>query len=133
MIAELKEVARGAIAGIVLGILIGSITACPKPTPGQPPPTPAKCSGHLLESCAPQVLPLVGECLAATSDVVGCILAITRVVGCATYEILACVVRHEGSAAEHAAQANPADTRDQWRAQRAREFLDRTNATFTAP
>lgn len=117
---------------IYLVITLVLVASCPKPTPGPgtPPPTPAVCSGHLLEQCAPQVLPLVGECLAATSDVVGCVLAITRVVGCATYEILACVVRHEGSAASAAYQANPEDTRDHWRAQRAREFLERTGAKF---
>lgn len=128
---------RGHIESWIVGALIGIAAAllvagCPKPIPGEPPSpkTPAVCSGHLLEECAPLALPLVGECLTGGADVVGCILGITRIVGCATYEILACVVRHEGSAASAAAQANPKDTRDRWRAQRAKEFLERTGAKF---
>lgn len=125
----IKDLVRGFALGVAFVVIALLFQACPRPT-GEPPRQPAVCSGHLIEECAPLALPLVGECLAAASDVVPCILGITRIVGCATYEILACVVRHEGSAAEHAYQANPQDTRDHWRAQRAREFLERTGAKF---
>jgi len=72
----------------------------------------------------------VSECLASTADVVPCILGITKLVGCASYTILACVVKNQGDAAAAAYQANPRDTRDHWRAQRAQEFLARTGGTF---
>lgn len=116
----------------LLVVVALSFLACPKPTPpgpGEPKP-PAQCSGHLIEQCAPQVLPLVNECLAGNGDTVGCVLAITRVVGCATYEILACVVRHEGDAAKAASSRNPGDLVDHRRAVRAQEFLDKTGARF---
>jgi hypothetical protein len=123
---------QGLLCALTMVALAVDLGGCPRPPPGPgtPPSAPAVCSGNLIAECAPQVLPLVGECLAATSDVVACVLGITRLVGCATYEILACVVRHEGSAASAAYQANHEDTRDHWRAQRAREFIERTGAKF---
>jgi hypothetical protein len=125
----IRDLVRDFTVGLVGTLLVLLVCACPHPT-GEPPRQPAICSGNLIEECAPLVLPLVGECLAARSDVVPCILGITKVVGCASYEILACVVRHEGSAANAAWQANPQDSRDHWRAARAKEFLEKTGAKF---
>lgn len=112
--------------------LLFLLSACPKPVPL--PGDPGKgvsCIPSLIEACAPKVVPLINECLASNVDVVPCILGITKVVGCATYELLACSVRARGSEAEHAALANPADTRDARMAARAKEFLERTQTKFT--
>src|SRR5437762_8451782 len=98
-------------------VLLLLLAGCPKPIPGTGGQPPAQCSGHLLEECGPLALPLVSECLASTADVVPCILGITKLVGCASYTILACVVKNQGDAAAAAYQANPRDTRDHWRAQ----------------
>lgn len=103
---------------------------CPKPIPGTGGQPPARCSGPLLEQCGPLALPLVNECLISQTDVVACILGITKLVGCATYEILECVVKSQGDAAAASYQANSQDTRDHWRAQRAAEFLSKTGAQF---
>lgn len=118
----------------LLAIVLSSLLlfpGCPKPIPGTGGQPPAKCSGHLLEECGPLALPLVNECLIGTTDVVACILGITKLAGCATYEILACVVKGQGEQAATAYQVNPLDMRDQHRAQRAQEFITKTGATFT--
>lgn len=123
----------GAAVGLLLLLVLVSLLlfpGCPRPTPDGHVPPPAKCSGQILEQCGPLALPLVNECLMNQADVVSCILGITKVVGCATYEILSCVVRSQGDAAAAAYQANPLDTRDHWRAQRAAEFLSKTQASF---
>lgn len=109
--------------------LVVAIVACPKPPPG--PGTPhgiVECGAQAVQACAPGALPAVNECLSGTGPVVPCLLG--KIGGCVTYDVLACLVRHEGSAASAAYQANPEDTRDHWRAQRAREFLERTGAKF---
>ncbi len=129
-----RHVPRAIEVGGWLVLILAScllFPACPKPTgPGQPP-GPVNCGVlDILASCGPQVVPLVNECLSSSGDSVGCILGITKVVGCATYEILACVVRDQGDASQAAWKANPLDTRDHWRAQRAQEFLTKTHAVF---
>jgi hypothetical protein len=108
------------------------LAACPKPPPGpgEPHPQPVNCIPGMIAACAPVVIPLINECLAGAGDVVPCVLGITKVAGCATYEILACVVRARGGEAARSAQANPADTRDARMADRAKEYLERTGATF---
>jgi hypothetical protein len=126
---EVYEAALWTLAILLSAVLL--FPGCPRPIPGTGSPPPAKCSGHLLEECGPMALPLVSECLVGTTDVVACILGITRLVGCATYEILVCVVKNQGDAAAAAYQANPKDTRDHWRAQRAQEFITKMHASFT--
>ncbi len=125
------------VAGWLVVILLSCLMlpACPKPGPGPgpgQPPGPVNCGVlDILASCGPQVVPLVNECLSSQGDSVACILSITKVVGCATYELLSCVVRDQGDRAMAAYKANPLDTRDHWRAQRAQEFLTKVGATFT--
>lgn len=124
--------AGAGLACLVIFFLLSLLLfpGCPKPIPGTGGEPPAKCSGHLLEQCGPLALPLVNECLVGDTDVVACILGITKLVGCATYEILACVVKNQGDAAAASYKANPLDTRDHWRAQRAQDFLTKTHASF---
>lgn len=122
-----------AMAQLLFLVLI-AVTACPRPPPGpgepQPHPGVLECGSRAVEACAPGALPGVNGCLAGTGDVTDCLLGLIKPVGCVTYGVVACLTRHEGAAAEHAYRANPEDTRDHWRAQRAREFLLKTGAQF---
>lgn len=107
------------------------LAACPKPGPGPTPiPGLVECGTDAIQACASSALPGVNECLSGKGDVVTCILGLIQPAGCITYEVVACLTQHEGSAAEHAAQTNPANTRDARRAARAREFLEKTGARF---
>jgi hypothetical protein len=110
-------------------------SACPKPPPTGQSVTPVKvkCVEPIIDACGAQVVPLVDTCLTGTMDVVPCILEIAKAVGCATYQTLACVTRRRGSVAEHTFVAMPESSRDRWRAQRARDFLEKTGATFEDP
>jgi hypothetical protein len=104
---------------------------CPKPVPGTPPrPGIVQCGTKAVEKCAPGALPGVNECLAGQSEIVTCLLGLIQPAGCITYEVVACLTRHEGAAAERAYQANPDDLRDRRRAIRAAEFIDKTGAKF---
>jgi hypothetical protein len=110
-----------------------ALTACPKPTPGTVEPGHpgiVQCGASAVEKCAPGAVPAVNECLAGTSEIVGCLLGLIQPAGCITYEVIACLTRHEGAAAERAYAANPDDVRDKRRAARAKEFLDKTGAKF---
>lgn len=122
--------------GPLLALLLAAfaLTACPKPTPGPGGPTPVKgvieCAVDAVQSCAPSALPAVNSCLAGHGDVTSCLLGLIQPVGCVTYEVVACLVNHEGAAASTAARANPDNTRDARVAQRAREFLDGQGIRF---
>jgi len=130
---RLEKEAWRTVTGVVVlyAALVVAIAACPRP---QPQPGPAhgivECGAKAVQACAPGALPAVNECLSGTGDVTTCLLGLIQPAGCVTYEVVACLVRHEGQAAEHAYQANPKDTRDRWRADRAKEFLERTGAQF---
>jgi hypothetical protein len=65
--------------------------------------------------------------------VTSCLIGLIQPAGCVTYETVACLVRHEGAAAEHASQANPDDTRDARRAARAKAFLTGQGVQFADP
>jgi hypothetical protein len=105
--------------------------ACPRPQPpGVPTHGIVQCGTEAIQKCAPGALPAVNECLSGQGDVTDCLLGLIMPAGCVTYEVVACLVRHEGAAADHAAQANPADALDVRRARRAREFLAKTGAQF---
>lgn len=115
-------------AAIVLVLVFGG---CPHPGPG--PVTPGgviSCGAEAVQSCAPSALPAVNECLAGTSNVTSCLLGLIQPVGCITREVIACLVQHEGGAAEHASKANPADKRDARIAVRAREYLEGQGVKF---
>lgn len=117
--------------GCVLYTGLLAVTACPHPQPGPGAPHGiVECGAKAVQACAPGALPAVNECLSGSGDVTSCLLGLIQPAGCVTYEVVACLVRHEGAAAEHAHQANPEDTRDHWRAQRAKEFLSKTAAKF---
>lgn len=127
---------RGHVESWIVGALIGIaaallVSGCPKPPPGPGEPHGiVQCGTEAVQACAPSALPAVNGCLSGTGDVTSCLLGLIQPVGCITYEVVACLVRHEGSAAEHAWQANPEDTRDHWRAQRAKEFLEGQRVKF---
>jgi hypothetical protein len=106
--------------------------ACPHPVPGtvEPHPGIVQCGTEAISRCAPGAVPAVNECLAGTGEITSCLLGLIQPAGCITYEVIACLTRHEGAAAERAFEANPADVRDQRRAARAQEFLDKTGAQF---
>lgn len=111
--------------------LVVLLVACPKPGPGPVShPNPIQCASEAVQKCAPGALPAVNECLSGTGNVVDCLLGLIMPAGCLSYETICCLVRHEGSAAQHAYEVNHEDTRDHWRAQRARQFLTETGATF---
>lgn len=112
--------------GILLFVLALSCT--PKPptpeNPGSPRPAIVKCGVDAVTKAAPKALPLVNECLAAISgDVTSCLLGLIKPAIDITYEVIVCLTRNEGAAANAAAQANPENTVDARRAARAREFL----------
>lgn len=102
-------------------------------TGGGEPTGPGKaisCGGDALAHCAPDLLGPTNECLAGTGDVVACVTGFLKPAGCMGLDVLACMVRHEGSAASAAASANPNNTVDARRAERAREFIRREGVTF---
>jgi hypothetical protein len=106
---------------------------CPKPTPGTVEPGHVgvvQCGTSAVQKCAPGAVPAVNECLFGQSEIVTCLLGLIQPAGCITYEVVACLTRHEGAAAERAYAANPDDVRDRRRALRAAEFLDKTGAKF---
>ena len=75
---------------------------CPRPIPGQPPNTGqriVKCATDAIQACAPQVLPAVNECLSGSGAVTDCLLGLIKPGTCVTYEVVACLVKHEGDAA----------------------------------
>src|SRR4051794_33018375 len=117
----------------LLCLAVFAVAACPKPPPGpgEPRPSVIACGTAAVEKCAPQALPAVNECLSGTGDVTSCLLSLIQPAGCVTYETVACLVRHEGAAAEHASQANSGDTRDARRAARAREFISKQGVQFS--
>jgi hypothetical protein len=116
---------------LLLALVLLSVSACPKPTPdGGVVQGVIHCGSQAVQSCAGGALPAVNQCLTGTGDVTGCLLGLIQPAGCITYQVVACLTRHEGSAAARAAELNPADTRDAWRAARAKEFLERTGAKF---
>lgn len=121
------------LAAVLLVLSVAALPACPHPQPGPVVPGPGKvitCGTNAIQTCGPEALPAVNECLAGLDDVVGCLIGLIKPAGCLTYEVIACLVRHEGSAAGTAARANPADTVDVRRAARAKEFIDRQQIQF---
>jgi hypothetical protein len=120
-------------AYLVIGCLALFFPACPKPPPGpvEPHPTVVECGTNAVAKCAPSALPAVNECLAGTGDVVSCLLGLIQPAGCVTFEVIACLVRHEGAAARQAFELNPTDVRDQRRAARAQEFINKTGTQFS--
>jgi hypothetical protein len=114
---------------LILAALL--LAACPKPTPdGGIGQRIVHCGSEAVQNCAPGALPAVNGCLTGTGDVTACVLSLIQPAGCVTYEVVACLVRHEGEAATAAYSANHSDTRDAWRSARAREFLENTKPEF---
>jgi hypothetical protein len=125
---------RNALAAALLFLIAAvACSGCPHPGPGPVEPGPGKiisCGTAAIEACAPQALPAVNGCLAGTGDIVSCLVGLIQPTGCLTYEVISCLVRHEGSAAAKAASANPADAVDTRRAARAKEYLERQQIRF---
>lgn len=133
------------LLGICVGLLLAGALGCPKPTPGPGEPHaggPLHCGTQAISACAPKALPVIYSCLDGTGDATACLMGLIAPVGCAAYEVVACLVRGEGAKAEHMAQAEtptavgvmgqvgPAYWR---RAARAKEFLEKTGAHFSEP
>lgn len=115
----------------LLAIALLACSGCPHPGPGPGEPGKViKCATGAVQACAPEALPAVNGCLAGAGDVVACILSLIQPAGCITYEVVSCLVRHEGAAAAAAARENPEDGVDVRRAARAKEFLARQGVTF---
>lgn len=125
---------RNALAALLLLVTAAACSGCPHPQPGPvEPPGPGKvitCGTNAIEACAPEALPAVNDCLAGAGDVVSCLVGLIKPAGCLTYEVISCLVRHEGSAAAAASRANPSDSTDARRAARAKEFIDRQQIQF---
>jgi len=146
MMREFLKTLVLAVACIVTFIwLLSILTSCrhPVPGPGEPQPhasAPIRCGTEAVESCASSALPGIYACLDGTGDATACLLGLVRPVGCALYETIACLVRGEGSKAEQLAQAErsgpamgalgAAGSVNWRRAERAREFLEKTGAKF---
>lgn len=117
----------------IFGALLLSltVTACPHPgpNPGEPGKI-VKCGTTAIQTCASEVLPAVNECLAGVSDVTSCLLGLIKPTSCLSYEVIACLVRHEGAAAHEAAALNPRDIVDAQRAARSEEFLAKQSVKF---
>jgi hypothetical protein len=124
---------RNALAAFLLLVTAAACTGCPHPGPGPVEPGPGKvisCGTAAIQACAPEALPAVNGCLAGAGDIVTCLVGLIKPTGCLTYEVISCLVRHEGSAAAKAASANPADTVDTRRAARAKEYIERQQIQF---
>jgi hypothetical protein len=110
-----------------LAVLFLLLCSCPKPPVGPVEPgTPSKlvtCGAQAVQTCAAGAVPAINQCLAGIGDVTSCLLGLIKPGACITYEVIACVVRHEGNAARAAYQNNPDDARDGHRAKRAEEYL----------
>jgi len=134
-----------AVACIVTFIWLLSLTSCrrPVPGPGEPQASAPKihCGTEAVEACAPSLLSGINDCINSNDDVTACIMmSVVRPVGCAVFEVVACLVRGEGAKAEHLAQAErsgpamgalgAAGSVNWRRAERAREFLEKTGAKF---
>jgi hypothetical protein len=115
-------------------LLLFLVAGCPKPSPGVeagPHPGVVQCGTNAVEKCAPSALPAVNGCLTGRGDITSCLISLIHPAACWTYEVVVCLTRHEGAAAQRAYDLNPQDTRDGWRAQRAKEFLDKQQVQFS--
>lgn len=125
----MRDIVGGASVGAALAMLL--VTACPKPIPGPVThPGIVQCATMAVQQCAPGALPAVNECLSGNGDVTQCLLGLIQPAGCVTFEVIACLTRHEGAAADHAFKANPDDALDFKRSKRAKEFLEKSGAKF---
>jgi hypothetical protein len=145
MMREFVKTLLVAVACIAAFIwLLGMLTSCrhPLPGPGEPQASAPKihCGTEAVEACAPSLLSGINDCINSNDDVTACIMmSVVKPVGCAVFEVVACLVRGEGSKAEHLAQAErssgvgimgPAGSVNWRRAERAKEFLERSGAKF---
>ncbi len=104
-----------------------SLACTPKPGTAPGPTAPGgviSCGTKAVTDHAAQTLAPVNQCLASTGDVTNCLLGLVQPLVGITTEVIACVTRHEGSAAAAASRANPDDAVDARRMARAREFLE---------
>ncbi len=104
-------------------------TSCRFP-PTETQPKVIRCGIEAVQQNWPKAIGPVNTCLAGTDDVTACLLALISPVAGITHDVIACVVRKEGSEFTHAARANPWDTRSARSADRAREFLTKQGYQF---
>jgi hypothetical protein len=106
-----------------------------KPTPGTPqtitPGTVVSCGTQAVTAHATEALPGVNACLSGKDDITTCLLGLVQPAVGITLDVIACLTKHEGSAASAASQANPDDKVDARRAARAREFLEKNDIHFS--
>lgn len=130
LLVKLDQLGGAPPPAVLLLLVVGLGAACPHPPPT--PITPGKvinCLTQAVEQNAPTLVPLVNQCLQG-GDVEACLLGLVKPGIGVGIDVIDCVVRHEGAAAEHASRANPADTRDIRIAANAKAFLDKQGVEF---
>lgn len=132
LFTNLDKIVNAAPTLLLLLAVLPLATGCPKPTPGPvgPHPSVIQCGIEAVSKCAPQALPAVNECLSGAADPNACLLGLIQPGGCLTFAVIACLVGHEGAAADRAAAANPDDARDALIGNRARDFLGSQGVTL---
>jgi len=95
---------------------------CRPPTPGTPAGDLIQCGTEAVQRNWPRVLGPANTCLTGGSAT-ACLIGLIDPVAGITEDVIACVVRREGSDFNAAAQANPVDTRSARAASNARKFL----------
>ncbi|HYF53043.1 MAG TPA: hypothetical protein VEA41_02165 [Salinarimonas sp.] len=119
-----------ALIGVGLGLFGALVGGCRVPPPGTPAGVAIKCTTEAVRDSWPTVLPRVNTCLTQMdSSWEGCLDAIPSAVGVAI-DVVACVVRNQGSEFAHAAETNPGDKRSARGADRAREYLQEKGWVF---
>jgi hypothetical protein len=115
------------LSWIATSIVIAALCLGCQPKPagggGLGSPGVVSCGTKAVGDHAVDALPGVNRCLGGDGDVMACLLGLVQPALGIVLETVACVTKHEGAAAHAAAQANPGDTMDLHRANRAREFL----------
>lgn len=117
-------------AALFVLIIVGfTVPACKIPPPDSVAGRVISCSTDAVRSDWPKVLGPVNDCLAGQGDAVACLDLVTTTTKVAV-DVVACVVRREGSEAHAAAQVNPRNTRDARRSDRARAYIRAKGVIF---
>jgi hypothetical protein len=112
------------LAGLVL-----SGSGCKVPPPNTVGGRVVSCTTQAVRDNWPAAIGPVNSCLVSASAS-ACLLALIRPLAGITEDVVACLVRDQGSEFAHAAQANPGDTRSATAAANARNYLAEQGYTF---
>jgi hypothetical protein len=125
--AALLLIAVGALG--LVGIVCQGCRTPPPGTPGTGQRI-VNCATQAVADTWPEFLPQVNGCLAHDTGAMGCLLSLIQPAVGATEDLIACLVRNQGAAYAHAAQANPGDAVSVRAAAAARQWLIERNVVF---